>query len=168
MLVSVGGGAFGRKLLETALKAHALMPANFTNWRVTTGTELSDDDFSEIRAAVPASVKLYRHLPDLQQAMRGAGVSVSHAGYNTVADILRSGCSSVLYPHVGGKETEQLRRAQKMHELGIAICIDPARFSAETLAQAIVSAHASDAISNKLDLDGATKTAELLLKELDL
>ncbi len=166
VLVSVGGGAFGRMLLETSLKAHSLMPEHLKHWLVTTGTEMAQTDFSAVRSATPAEVRLVRHLPDLQTAMRGARVSVSHAGYNTVADILRSGCSSVLFPHVGGRETEQLRRAEKMHELGISIFVDPSAFSAKTLAKAIVNAADTKPAVHQLDLEGATKTAMLLAKEL--
>ena len=164
VLVSVGGGAFGKQLLETALSAHGLVPEELRNWRVTTGTEMSDSDFQAIQDAIPRSIKLVRHITDLQLAMRGASVSVSHAGYNTVADILRSGCKNVLYPHIGGKETEQLRRAQKLAELGVSTMVNPADFSAETLAKAIITCKNSSANAHGLDLDGADHTAELLSK----
>ena len=65
-------------------------------------------------------MRIVRQIPDLANAMKGTQVSVSHAGYNTVADILRAGCACVLYPYAEGKETEQLRRSEIMAEHGLA------------------------------------------------
>lgn len=167
VLVSVGGGAFGKNLLETALKAADLSKAKQWKWLITTGTELAESSFNEVLRNAPGGVKILRHLPNLQQAMQHTQVSVSHAGYNTVADILRAGCASVLYPYTGGRETEQLRRATMMQELELAQMIDPDSLSALTLVQAIEDAMLMPSAKHRLDLEGAKNSARILLSELE-
>ncbi len=167
VLVSVGGGAFGQQLLETALEAARLGEDENWNWLITTGTELSQNRFEQITDAAPEGVSVLRHLPDLRGAMAQTNVSVSHAGYNTVADILRAGCNSVLYPYTGGRETEQLRRATMMERLGIAKMIAPGELSGETLLTAIKASKAKRPKTHSLDLEGAENTAAILKREFD-
>lgn len=162
VLVSVGGGAFGKNLLMTALKAFPLSKSFGDGWLITTGTEMSDDAFQTVKANAPAGITIVRHIPNMVSALQSAWVSVSHSGYNTVGDILRAGCSSVLYPYVGGNETEQFRRAEMMDRLGIAKMVHPDGFSPETLAVAIDAAAKFKPGSVALDMNGAEKTAIIL------
>jgi predicted glycosyltransferase len=167
VLVSVGGGAFGRRLLETALQAHSLCKSRQDNWLVTTGTELNDQAFDSIVSNAPKGVKIVRYIPNMLEMLKATQVSVSHAGYNTVGDIMQAGCRSVLFPYTGGRETEQLRRAQMLDELGIVTCIHPDAFSAETLAQAIDETLAQKPKSHSLDLDGARGSATAIVSALE-
>ncbi|MEM9278616.1 MAG: glycosyltransferase, partial [Pseudomonadota bacterium] len=162
VLISVGGGAFGQELTRMALKAMEFSKRFPSNWLVTAGTELADDDFLHLQQHCPDGMRIVRRIPDLASAMKSAKVSVSHAGYNTVADILRSGCRSVLYPYVGDKETEQLRRSQLMAEKGVAVILEPGRLLPENLASAIDEAACMEPERVDLKLEGASQTAILL------
>jgi len=97
--------------------------------------------------------------------MQSCRVSISHAGYNTVADIMRAGCASVLFPHVGGKESEQLRRAQLLEQHGVAVMVDPEGVSPSMLAKAVKKAASSKPSRLGLNLEGAQTAAEILQKE---
>jgi len=167
VLVTVGGGAFGQKLTRTALKAMALSKSYPSNWIVSAGTEVSDTDFELLKEQCPNGMRVVRYIPNLANVMKQIKVSVSHAGYNTVADILRSGCASVLYPYTGGRETEQLRRAEKMNQHKIAVMLRPDNLSPENLATAIDEAMSQDQASVSLDIDGANKTASLIKTEFE-
>jgi len=166
VLVSVGGGAFGKNLLMTALRAVPLCKKYSDEWLVTTGTEMADAEFEEVRNNAPDGVKIVRHISDMVAAMQSARISVSHAGYNTVGDVLRAGCASILYPYVGGRETEQLRRSAMMDKLGIAKMVHPDAFSANALAAAIDEVAERDITENFLNMDGADTTAEILMAAL--
>lgn len=167
VIVSVGGGAFGQRLLFAALEAMPLCKTFPRNWLVTTGTEMDNADYLQICANAPEGMTIVRHIPDMVSALSTCQVSVSHSGYNTVGDILQAGCRSVLFPYVDGNETEQLRRAQMMARLGIARCIEPDEFSPASLARHIDAAAGMEPKSHGIDVQGASRTPQILLDELD-
>jgi len=165
VLVSVGGGAFGQNLTRIALEAMQHCKSYSKNWIVSAGTEMLEDDFTAFENTAPDGMRIVRNIPDLAAVMKNTGVSVSHAGYNTVADILRTKCRSVLYPYTGGRETEQLRRAQIMQDQGIAIMVDPDSLSPEILAKCVDRACQLKPRQIRYDLDGTTQTADILARE---
>lgn len=165
VLITVGGGAFGQKLTRTALQAMVHSRSYPKNWIVSAGTEVSDEDFNLLREQCPPGMKIVRYIPNLADVMKQVNVSVSHAGYNTVADLLRSGCASVLYPYTGGRETEQLKRASIMDRQNIAVMLDPDNLTPESLASAVDKAAVLENRSVGFDLDGATRTALILKSE---
>jgi predicted glycosyltransferase len=165
VLVTVGGGAFGQKLTRTALTAMQHSKEFPSNWIVSAGTEVSNSDYNLLKEQCPPGMKIVRYIPDLANAMRNIRVSVSHAGYNTVGDILRSGCAAVLYPYTGGRETEQLRRAEIMDRRNVAVMLDPDLLSPLSLATAIDKAANLSKSNVNLELDGANKTASLIKEE---
>ncbi len=55
--------------------------------------------------------------------LKGAELSISQAGYNTVCDILQAQCRSILVPFTAGGETEQSVRAARLEALGLAIAL---------------------------------------------
>ena len=166
VLVTVGGGAFGYELLHNAIQAKQICKSFPNNWLVSTGTELADDLYQKICQDVPAGMRIVRHIPNLLGAMTACKVSVSHSGYNTVADIFRANCASVLYPHTGGKETEQLRRSELLESAGLAKMIAPGNLSPQSLANAIDQAAQADPEKIQLNLEGAGRTAVIILEEL--
>ena len=90
VLVSAGGGAAGGRLIEAALGAAQQLANAQSPWCIITGPNFVHD------GGVPGHVKLERFRPDLPSLLAGAGVSISQAGYNTVCDILRARCRSIL------------------------------------------------------------------------
>lgn len=167
VLVTVGGGAFGQKLTRTALKAMSLSKTYPKNWIVSAGTEVSDEDFLLLKEQCPSGMRIVRYIPNLAEVMKQVKVSVSHAGYNTVADVLRSGCASVLYPYTGGRETEQLRRAEIMDRQNIAVMLDPENLTPESFAYAVDKAAVLQTHCVSFDLEGANNTASILKSEFD-
>ena len=165
VLITVGGGAFGQRLTRTALGAMSHSKAFPKNWIVSAGTEVSEEDFNLLQEECPSGMKIIRYIPNLAEVMKHVKVSVSHAGYNTVADVLRSGCASVLYPYTGGRETEQLRRAEIMDRQKIAVMLDPENLTPESLGNAVDKAVAQRTRTKSYDLDGAGNTAAILKTE---
>ena len=95
--------------------------------------------------------------------MLGAPLSVSQAGYNTVCDILRAGCRSLLIPFTAGGETEQTARAERLEKLGLAHVLPERALTPATDRRAVIEALASPRPPpHALDLDGARRTAEIL------
>jgi predicted glycosyltransferase len=95
--------------------------------------------------------------------LRGAKVSISQAGYNTVGDLLRTDCRSILIPFVAGGETEQTVRAERLKALGLADILPEEGLTAGDVANAVEKALAAPKQrATKLDLDGAEKTARII------
>ncbi|MGO4832911.1 glycosyltransferase family protein, partial [Rhizobiaceae sp. 2RAB30] len=108
VVVSVGGGALGRKLVMAAAAAKRHSVLRDARWCIVTGLRFSDEDRAELLGHVSGDVALRNFLPDLPAALARAKLSISRAGYNTVADICAAGCRAVVVPLSDGIETEQI------------------------------------------------------------
>ncbi len=163
VIVSAGGGAVGEDLLRAGLAARELTSFNTARWLIVTGPNLPEDAVSDLQAAASDGVEIVRFRPDLAVLLRHARVSVSQAGYNTVADILRAQCASVLVPFATHGEQEQTIRATRLQAAGLAICIQTDDLSPEALARAIDTAGGQDRdYAASMQLDGATASARIL------
>jgi predicted glycosyltransferase len=163
VIVSAGGGAVGEKLLRTSIAARELTSLNCARWLIVTGPNLPNEAVSRLQANMPGEVEIVRFRPDLAVLLRKAKISVSQAGYNTVADMLSAQCAGVLVPFAGGGEQEQTIRASRLEEAGLAVCLPQAKLSASRLAHAVDAAcklHRANA--SGMQLDGAANTAAIL------
>ena len=98
VVVSAGGGAVGAALLRTALQALPVSAAKRASWCLVTGPNLDRATVSMLHREVPANVAIERFRPDFAALLHHARLSISQAGYNTVADILTARCPAVLVP----------------------------------------------------------------------
>jgi predicted glycosyltransferase len=168
VVVSAGGGSVGARLLEAAVSAAPLTRFRADSWLVLAGPNLPHPDFARLQAAakrVSAKIEVRRSTPDLPACLAGADVSVSQAGYNTVADILVAGCPAVLAPFAAGGETEQSARADALATAGRAVVVRESELSPATVAEAMEQAvRLPKAPPSRLD--GAGRTASILLDAL--
>ncbi len=166
VIVSAGGGAVGAALLEAALRARPLSPLAEARWLVVAGPHLDPAAQSALHALARDGVTLARFVPDLPARLSRAKLSISQAGYNTVADLLVAGCRAVLVPFAAGGETEQPLRARLMEARGLAVTVSETDLNPQTLAAAITRALALPPPATRLALDGAENTAQLLRQGL--
>ncbi len=162
VIVSAGGGAVGEELLHASLAARALTSLNSARWLIVTGPNLPEEAVARLQVNL-TGVEIVRFRPDLAVLLRQAKVSVSQAGYNTVADILSAKCAGVLVPFAAGGEQEQTIRATRLEEAGLAIYLPQENLTASRLAFAVDAACQLDR-NNAVDvkLDGAETTAAIL------
>src|SRR2546423_8935766 len=104
VLVSAGGGAVGRRLLETALAARSHTLLRGATWRLLAGVSASDADFRALARGADAGIIVERSRNDFHALLGAAALSISQAGYNTVAEILQARVRSVLVPFAAGDE----------------------------------------------------------------
>jgi predicted glycosyltransferase len=162
IIASAGGGAVGLKLIGAARDAAAMLPASH-RWLLVTGPNLPETDFIGLSRAAPANITLARFRKDFPSLLRGAKVSISQAGYNTVGDLLRTNCRSILIPFVAGGETEQTVRAERLQALGLAAVLPEQGLTAEHVAAAVERVLAAPARKDvTLDLTGAETTASII------
>lgn len=158
IVVSVGGGAAGERLVAAALSLAARRAHAGERWRIRTG-----EGAGAVVAPNPHVVvePNRRDFPDL---LAHARVSVSQAGYNTCVDLLRARCRAVLVPFAQAREREQTIRAAAFARHGWATVCAEADLSADTLGAAIDAAPVPPA--HRISCDGAVQTAKLLTRWL--
>ncbi|MGG7567993.1 glycosyltransferase family protein [Rhodovulum sp. DZ06] len=157
VLVSVGSGGIGRRLLELAARAAA---GHGLRWRLMApGAEAERD---ALRALGPAVVEAPRG--DFRALLPRCAVSISLAGYNTAVEAATRGGPSILVPMEEGDEQEQLIRAAAFARLPGVSTRRIGMLTPETLRDAVdASLDAAPAEPPKIDLDGARRSAEILM-----
>ncbi|WP_086999680.1 glycosyltransferase family protein [Rhizobium sullae] len=162
IIASAGGGAVGLDLIRAARDAAAMLPESH-RWLLVTGPNLPEADFIGLSRNAPANITLTRFRKDFPSLLRGAKVSISQAGYNTIGDLLHADCCSILIPFVTGGETEQTVRAERLQAMGLATILPEQGLTAEHVAAAVESALAAPARKEvALDLTGAGTTASII------
>jgi predicted glycosyltransferase len=161
VLVSAGGGAVGRRLLETAIQARALTRLRNRTWRILTGENFTR--LAELRTHGGEGVIVERARNDFTLRLRNCVLSVSQAGYNTVVETLQARARAVLVPFAGGAEAEQTLWAGLLAERGLVHVVGEDSLTPATLAAAIDRAAAGPRpVPGAIDLGGARRSAELL------
>ncbi|MBI1244666.1 MAG: glycosyl transferase [Alphaproteobacteria bacterium] len=158
IVVSVGGGAAGARLLGVARALAAARAHAGERWRIRSG-----DGAAAGSAANPFVID-EPNGADFPDLLAQARVSVSQAGYNTCVDLLRAGCRSVLVPFAEGREREQTIRARAFADAGRAAIIAETDLDARKLSAAIDAAPRPPV--NRIACDGAAQTAKLLARWL--
>lgn len=165
VVVSVGGGAVGARLLAAALAARPLTRMAEARWLVLAGPNAAELP-SPPEATSGVTVRAF--VPDLAARLARARVSISQAGYNTVADLVAARCRAVLVPYAAGGETEQGRRAALLEARGLAVVVEEAALDPATLARAVDRALAMPPPAADLSLDGAAFTRRVVERALGM
>jgi len=163
VLVSAGGGAVGRRLLETAIRARPLTRLRGLTWRVLAGMNAAESDLKALLETSQDGIIVERSRNDFTTLLRNCELSISQAGYNTVMETLQARARAVVVPFSQGSETEQGSRARLLAERGLIEAVDEETLSPERLAAAVERAAArARPAAPGVDLDGARRTAELI------
>ena len=163
VIVSAGGGAVGARLLRTALEARPQTLLREATWRLLAGLNAADGELRALAARAGAGVVVERHRADLPALLANCALSISQAGYNTVAEILQARARSVLVPFAADGEAEQTLRAQALAARGAAQLVEEADLAPRPLADAVNRALRAERPAAALArLDGARRSADLL------
>lgn len=165
LVISAGGGAVGYPLVAAALSAQRLTSFGDRPVLAVAGPQMPDADFEALARFAGTNVQLQRSVPDLPGRIAGARLSVSQAGYNTVAEIMAAGCRAVLCPFVGDGQTEQMIRARALERAGRCVMIGEDELSPARMAAAIERALGLPAPAPQPS-NGAARAAEILLELL--
>ena len=169
VLVSAGGGAVGTELVRAAVSAAKILPSTLS-WCIVTGPNSPvNDQLASIRLASP-NITFEEFRKDFPCLLQSAQLSVSQAGYNTVSDILLAKCRCILVPYSTSGETEQLDRATRLADMGLASMLHAEQLTGEQLAASIHTSLQQVAPLEKgspLDTDGSQETARILQSLID-
>jgi len=163
ILISAGGGAVGVELFEAAIAARAFSRYANSPWRLLVGPNVAEGIFTALSEKASDGMTVERYRVDFRALLAGAAVSVSQAGYNTVADILSTDTPAVLVPFDADGEDEQPRRAQKLVQAGRVEMIASSDLTPQNLAEAIDrAAIMTPPAAFAMDMDGAASTVAIL------
>ena len=172
VVISGGGGRVAVPLFHAALDARALAPtAGRHPWRLITGPYCPSERQAELSTRAAAfgrigdrpGVVVEAFRDDFPALLRGAALSVSQAGYNTVLDVVGSGVRAVVVPYEGSGD-EQVLRARLLADRGVLLVVPAGALSPARLAAAMEAALTTPGFPApaRLDLDGAARSAALL------
>jgi predicted glycosyltransferase len=165
VLVSAGGGRVGEPLLQAAIEAQPLVSCELSmGMQVIAGPFLDQPAWRRLRARASGcrGLTVRRSVADLSAELQLSAVSVSQCGYNTTLEVLRARVPALVVPYVAPGEDEQLRRAERLAGVGALRMLDPKRLSGRRLATQIAELTSSPPEPIDLDLEGASRSSELL------
>ena len=165
VVVSFGGGAVGSDTLTKLFKIRREKLMDDTRWRFIVGPHMPEEILHEVKRSPIENTIIERMRPDLPSLINRARLSISQAGYNTVAEVLSSNTPAILVPFEGGDETEQRIRADLLAKRGAVEVVYEDKLDSQTLTKAITRALKDQTKTDlKIDLKGAERTAKILSK----
>lgn len=156
VLISAGGGAVGQRLIDVAEQARDLSILRQKPWTIVMGP------LSEGQPSASGGLSKVRSLPDFAMRLANAALSVSQAGYNTMAEVLIARTPTVVVPFETDREQEQITRARCFAERGLVELVREADLTPATLAQAMDRACTRGMADHAINLDGRLGTVNAL------
>jgi predicted glycosyltransferase len=163
LLVTVGGGGDGFRILTTFLEAirRAPLPCPAV---IVTGPLMDDAEartVDDLSVGLPVQVEEFR--PDMEAVIGAARAVVAMAGYNTVAELMEARKPCLLVPRVEPRE-EQLVRARGLAAAGLASMVHPGSLDPSILRAALDGLLARPAPRPERSWrNGAARSAEILV-----
>jgi predicted glycosyltransferase len=163
VLVAVGGGVLGRRLLALAAGAAALSPRP---WRLLTGGADAADLARSLTAQYGrANLTIEPARPDYKALLAGSACSISLAGYNTVLDLAGCDTPAIVVPFDEHGEREQVIRAERLAGLDGFTVLRAGGLTPVKLAGAAATAAAGPRrVPLALARDGAARAATKILE----
>lgn len=163
ILASVGGGRVGYELLDSSIRASALLIHRLPHRMVIfTGPYMPEPQYAQLQelAALHAHIDVRRFSSTFESLMQQAALSISMAGYNTCMNLLNTGTRALVLPFTGHNNDEQTIRAKKLEQRGLLTVLDvddliPHQLAAQITA-ALTKAHPNH---HSINTEGGTNTA---------
>ena len=163
IIVSAGGGAVGFATLPKIFELRNKVTVRDFPWRFVTGPHMPPKIFGELSAKETNDTFVERSRPDLPAVISRAKLSISQAGYNTIAELMNAGTPAVVVPYEGGVETEQRLRSDLLAKRSLLQVVDENELNVNNLNNAIYQALNTKPVKKlNVSLDGASSTANLL------
>ncbi len=141
VLVTTGGGGDGSGMIQAYLEGLSNLPRNVAlRSTVVFGPQMSATTQSSFieQFGYLTDVEFREFEPELAQLYAGADLVVSMAGYNTVCELLSSGCNAILVPRAEPVK-EQLIRARLLAAEGLFDMVEPDELSPEILISKVLA-----------------------------
>lgn len=161
ILISKGGGKIGQELFDLCFKAALLKGAERYRWLFI--GELPQHD------SLPGHITVYPSVKKLINLLQDSQLLIGLGGYNTICDILKTKCNTLIIPFETKEETEQKQRAERLssYDLIRYQTIDDIKEDPEAFLKTIEDAIETPlSLTHSVNLNGAEKTALILKNAL--
>ncbi len=164
VLVTMGGGEDGHQSVDTYIRALKGSPADWDT-HIVTGplmdpTQVRHHKREIDRLGLADRVRIQRFSACLPRLMQESDLVVGMAGYNSCAEIMQCRVPAILLPRLQPRK-EQLIRAQRLEEMGLARCLVNA--NPEQLRNAIEQAlERRDSMEGYPSLDGLETLCDMI------
>lgn len=165
LVVSVGGGVNGRRLIEVATAAYSELrqqpPWTGSRMVVFAGALMSVQEHEASAAACRLHGAEFKAFScEFPAWLEAADLSISRGGYNTMVAVLAAGVRGLVLP--GVDVSDQAFRTRRLADLGIVTTGPEAELDPGSLATLIGAALARPPPVHDLDLGGSERTVQLL------
>lgn len=168
IIVAVGGGDDGRKVLESYINglAEAAWYGDVKSI-LFYGPEMDQRDYSHLTELVRgrANIELKEFTNEFERYLEHSDLVISMGGYNTVCEVLSYHKPMIIIPRVA-PVSEQLIRAQCFYEKGIVDYIHPDVLTSEVLMSKVshmLDKDTSDEFARELNMHGMEILEQRLL-----
>ncbi len=167
ILVTLGGGADGLFLAQTALEAFVAAARSDCRMMIVTGPLMPQEQQKALRqAAVSApDIAIIESTTNLVPSLRAADLIIAMAGYNTCSEIIEARKNAIFVPRTAPR-VEQLLRARLLAALGLSYVVEPGPELLQRLSlcikEALDAPPRDEAVWQRFDLNGARRTASCL------
>ncbi len=170
IVVSIGSGVVG----EDFVKAVASVNTFFPNYEfIFSLGPRSPPSLKKVletmqQAILPSNIKIFSFLNDFEDILQQCALSLSFAGYNTVADLLHTRTPALVYPLLSMVNPEQEIRAKKFAERGFLRVLSQEDLKPQRLSKIMREALEMPYPSLEINLNGAERTAHEISRLLNL
>lgn len=154
IVVSQGGGEIGKTLLCAAIRAAPLLPDY--QFLVVTSSRASSAEVAELQARVSsANVRVVSFLPNFQESLQTAALSISLGGDNTLMDVISTRTPALAFPYAGN--SEQGLRIEKLASKSFVLPLTENDLAPEQLSQKIRKTINQTYPQQAIAIDGAAE-----------
>ena len=165
VLVSMGGGAISREIVEVFLPVAQLLTEY--DFHFITGPYTSEDIKSRLvsMSTTHANIVLKPFTDHFESVLSQAALSVSLGGYNTVMNILNTRTRAIILPY---KDTvEQGMRVGVLQKSGFLRVLESEEHDPEVCRSIVIEMMESDYTKSQIDLSGSEGTRKFIKRLCD-
>jgi predicted glycosyltransferase len=160
-VLSCGGGSGGLAFLRSAMEAFRRLAHGSMRLAVFPSAAADDAELATLAAmAGDGPFHIRRFGPEFEPFLQRSAFSISRAGYNTCAALLRSRTHAVLVPDP--VMSDQEFRARRLAQFGLATVVEGDPPDVQALMTAIEEAMAQPQPRHALSVDGVARTRVLV------
>lgn len=160
-LCLLGGGQDGADLAQAFVEAE--MPADY-NAVLVTGPHMPAESRHQVHqaAADKPYLRVLEFIPDSTHLIELADKIITMGGYNSVCEVLSFNKPALIVPRIHPRK-EQLRRAQRLQEMGLVDMLHPDQVTSKAISNWIMRDDAQPPeIDGKIDFSGITFLQEFI------
>ena len=167
IVASVGGGKVGFPLLQAVCDAYQGMRVTDPDLylMIFAGPFMDEKEYQTLLSGADDRLRVRRFSSNFLSYLAAADLSMSMAGYNTCMNIFAAETPALLWPFAQNRE--QGMRAERLASIGAVEILKDRDLHKDRLANRMTAAMSAKwRMSDRIDLDGAKKTAQWLIRQV--